>query len=295
MEIIDWTSASYDEARSTLRKWREDHSRRSEEVVEIWEHVLSRYISSLKDELWVVLEQVTLAALDCARQDLAIDCIQCLNNQFPRSSRVTKLQAMRLESLGRYDDAVYLYDKLLQGDEANSLYRKRKIAILLAKGERVEAIKALNEYLVTFINDTEAWLQLGELFAQDGDYSRAIFCFEELLLANPQNAAYLCRVAELRYTLGGLENVEIAKAYYERAAKLSSSASALYGIVLCSNQLMGKATAPKKKELIASGLWASDELQKLYTGQGSNEENGTNPTVDQQLRVVQLLRAQFKQ
>lgn len=41
-----------------LKKWREEHVRRSEEVVEIWEFVLSRYASALKDELWAVLEQV---------------------------------------------------------------------------------------------------------------------------------------------------------------------------------------------------------------------------------------------
>lgn len=46
------------EARSTLKKWREEHARRSEEIVEIWDHVLSRYSGSLKDELWPVLEQV---------------------------------------------------------------------------------------------------------------------------------------------------------------------------------------------------------------------------------------------
>jgi len=44
-----------------MKKWREEHTRRSDEVVEIWEHVLSRYSSRLKDELWTVLEQVSAA------------------------------------------------------------------------------------------------------------------------------------------------------------------------------------------------------------------------------------------
>lgn len=91
------------EAKQTLRKWREEHARRSEETVEIWEHVLSRNSSALNDELWSVLEQVVIAALDSARHDLAIECLQVLNIQFPGSSRVTKLQALRLESLGSKD------------------------------------------------------------------------------------------------------------------------------------------------------------------------------------------------
>lgn len=56
--------------------------------------------------------------------------------------------------------------------------------MLVAKGERMEAIRQLNSYLETFINDSEAWLELSELYLQEADYSRAAFCFEELLLTN---------------------------------------------------------------------------------------------------------------
>ncbi|KAF7634010.1 TPR_REGION domain-containing protein [Meloidogyne graminicola] len=43
-----------------------------------------RYCTALGDELWVVLEQVAIAALDQARHDLAIECIQQLHQQFPK-------------------------------------------------------------------------------------------------------------------------------------------------------------------------------------------------------------------
>ena len=58
------------------------------------------------------------------------------------------------------------------------------MAILLAKGERLEAIRALNAYLEIFLNDPEAWLQLCELYLKEGDYARAAFAFEDVLLAN---------------------------------------------------------------------------------------------------------------
>jgi hypothetical protein len=47
----------------------------------------------------------------------------------------------------------------------------------------VEAIAALNEYLYDFINDSEAWAELGELYLREMDYTRGIFCVEEVLLA----------------------------------------------------------------------------------------------------------------
>jgi tetratricopeptide (TPR) repeat protein len=64
------------------------------------------------------------------------------------------------------------------------VFRKRRIAILIAKGERNAAIRELNKYLDAFGTDTEAWLQLSDLFLQEADYGRAVYCFEELLLSN---------------------------------------------------------------------------------------------------------------
>lgn len=295
MELQDWTGISYDDAKSVLKKWRDDHSRRSEEIVEIWEHVLSRYGSALKDELWTVLEQVTIAALDSARHDLAIECLQRLNKKFPQSSRLTKLQAMRLESLGNFDDALYLYNKLIESDESNSIFRKRKIAIFIALGDRQGAINELNQYLEIFVNDTEAWLQLSELFLQESDYARAAFCFEELLLTNPNNATYLCRIADIRYSQGGFDNIEIAKVYYEKSISLSPSANAYYGLILCCSQLSTKTTALRKKEIIGCGVTACDNLINLYESQQQNfEQQAENPTIERQVRVILLLKSQLK-
>lgn len=110
------------EARQTLRKWREEHTRKSEEAVEIWEHVLSRDSNRLGDELWVVMEQIVIAALDCSRHDLAIEYIQALNVQFPKSSRVKKLQALRLEAIGKHEEeANILYDSMLELDDTNGV------------------------------------------------------------------------------------------------------------------------------------------------------------------------------
>lgn len=47
----------------------------------------------------------------------------------------------------RYDEALDLLDAMIHDDETNASPRKRKIAILKAKGRNAEAIKELNEYL----------------------------------------------------------------------------------------------------------------------------------------------------
>uniref|UniRef100_A0A914VNZ7 ER membrane protein complex subunit 2 n=1 Tax=Plectus sambesii TaxID=2011161 RepID=A0A914VNZ7_9BILA len=235
MEVKDWTSVCFDEGRSTLRHWREDHVRRPEESVELWEHVLSRRPSALGDELWVVYEQVCIAALDCARLDVAAECMNALQKKFPNSHRVLKLQAMRLEAMGRYDDAVGVYDTLTARDEANPSYRKRKVAVLKAQGKRTEAIRELNDYLKKFLNDNEAWLELSNLYLGECEYAKAAHCLEELILAQPHNSLYLQRYADVKYTLGGTDNVEQAKQYFLQAAKINpNNMRALYGLFFVS-------------------------------------------------------------
>lgn len=140
-----------------MRKWREEHTRRSEETVEIWEHVLSRDSGRLGDELWPIMEQIVIASLDCSRHDLAIECIQVLNAQFPKSSRVTKLQALRLEAIGKYDEANYLYDKLLETEETNGVsfnfgFKMNLISFRLFENEKLHCLSARDNALKPFRN-----------------------------------------------------------------------------------------------------------------------------------------------
>lgn len=48
------------------------------------------------------MEQVIISALDCARIDIADKCIKILNKKFPKSLRVLKYQAMKLEAMEWY-------------------------------------------------------------------------------------------------------------------------------------------------------------------------------------------------
>uniref|UniRef100_A0A915PTZ2 ER membrane protein complex subunit 2 n=1 Tax=Setaria digitata TaxID=48799 RepID=A0A915PTZ2_9BILA len=335
--MADLTYVSFDEARNMLRKWREEHARRSVEIVELWEHVLSRHPRSLGDELWLVYEQdtklfnftfminvvvtaiqhlphngVCLAALDLARSDVVMDCIQALQERFPRSNRVLKLQAMRLEALKRYDSATHLYEQLIESDPTNMVrilvgfeeskvsarlfknlsYRKRKIAILKAQNNRHEAIRELNEYLRTFISDTEAWLELSDLYLQEGDHPHAAHCMEELVLSSPYNSLYLRRLAEIRYTQGGLENIELARSYFEQAVRTNPSCCrSLYGIILCCINLSAKSSGQRKKEIVQSGLVAAEKLISRYE---EASEKGKNPNVVMELETILNLKTQLQ-
>ena len=58
------------------------------------------------------------------------------------------------------------------------------------------------------------------------------------MLHNPHNHLYHQRNAEIRYTMGGFDNMEMAKQYYCQAVKLApSNMRALYGLLLAATQL----------------------------------------------------------
>lgn len=284
----DWPSVSFEEAKSTLRKWREDNVRRSEETVEIWEHVISRRPHSLADEVWIVYEQVCIAALDCARLDIAQECLTALYTQFQDSRRVLKLQAMRLEAMNKFNEAKECYDRLIKDDESNPIFRKRKIAIYKAQGKTSEAIKELNEYLNKFMNDNEAWLELATLYLNDSDYAKAAYCAEELILAHPRDHLYYQFYAEIKYSQGGRDNLDLAKSYYAEALRLNpENVRALWGLFTTATQLAQKETGQRKKDLINIISFTSDQLTKLYRKQRANTENGL--TYEKHIESVESL------
>lgn len=136
----------FPEVRDLFRKWREDNERRSDEIIYLWETTLEEKLHKLDAERHLVLEQVIIAALDCNHIEIADDCIRKLSDEFPGSLRVRKFEAMRLEALGLFDDALDMLNAIIAQDETNAAPRKRKIAIFRAKGRNIEAIKELCEY-----------------------------------------------------------------------------------------------------------------------------------------------------
>jgi len=287
MEAKDWAQVSFDEGRQTLRKWRENNVRRSEEAVEIWEHVLSRHPNSLGDELWIVYEQIVVASLDCARLDIAQECLQALSSQFANSDRVLKLRAMHLECVGKLAPAMKIYEDLIKRDESNPAYRKRKIAVLKAQGLISDAIKELAEYLKKFMNDTEGWLELSHLYLSEQDYAKAAYCVEELIISFPRDHLFYQYYAEIKYTQGGLDNVELAKSYFAESAKLNpGNVRALWGLLSTCVQLSQKATSQKRKDLTYTATVAASKLHDLYKRQ---KDGQNSPAMKAQFDAIEAM------
>lgn len=259
---------SIEDAREYLRTLREDNVRSSDDVLDIYEEFIrdcANPSQELGDERWMILEQVVIAGFDMNRVDIVDNCLRELATMFDHFSslRMKRLLAMKEEMLEHYDVALEILDKILEEDDANSQARKRKIAILKAQGENQKAISELVKYLKEFMADGEAWMELSDLYILEQDYAKAAFCCEELILQHPHNHLYYQRYAEIRYTQGGVEHLEMAKTYYSHAVKLNpKNMRALYGLLLTSSQLASspKCLANKKQEYKKTIVWTSSQV-----------------------------------
>ncbi|ENN71855.1 hypothetical protein YQE_11472, partial [Dendroctonus ponderosae] len=248
-----------------LRYWRENNDRKSREVLDIWLNGLWLKVNSLGNEKFLVLEQVCLAALDCHIPNVAETCIESLSQSFPSSLRVRKLHAMYFEAKEDFGTATDILNSIIKADETNSAARKRKVAVLKAQGRTVDAIKELTDYLKIFMADVEAWQELAELYISEQDFSKAAFCVEELILHNPHNHLLHQRYADIKYTIGGLENLETARSYYSQALKINpKNMRALYGLYLTSSALStsAKCSSQRKKEAAKLVEWSLKEIKK---------------------------------
>ncbi|KAK0088377.1 hypothetical protein PV325_012275 [Microctonus aethiopoides] len=272
----NYKKLSWTEARDLLRTWRENSERKSREIVDLWDLSLRDKMEMLGNEKYLILEQVCVAALDSYRLPLAEYCIKILMRDFPGSLRVHKYHAMHLEALEMYDEALEVLESIVKRDETNAAPRKRKIAILKAKGKTTDAIKELTEYLKMFMSDQEAWHELCDLYLKEQEYSKAAFCMEELILHNPHSHLIYQRYAEIKYSQGGFENIEIAKAYFIQAVKLNpNNIRALYGVLLTTNNIAisPKCPASKKKEALKLREWAASRIEEQYKAKVSNDSS----------------------
>lgn len=214
--------------------------------------------------------------MDLNDRALIKECLAELMEAFPNSQRVRRLRMMASFELNeRYDDALQEYKNQIEMDPTNGSLYKRRIAVLIAARQPGEAIKLLCDYLKKFASDTEAWILLAKLYIEAADYTKAAFCMEELIVSNAHNYVYYEKYAEIQYTIGSLEALELSRAYFSQALRLKpSSLRSLYGMILSCNALSQhpRVSAAKKKDCPKLAAWAAKQVAQVYQQAQADEQ-----------------------
>lgn len=109
------------------------------------------------------------------------------NDQFggKKSQKLAIMRSMYYEAIGEND----LASKMLQDDPDELRSSRRLMTLSRRKEDGLEDtagyIKSLNFYLTLQACDAMAWAELGEVYHSVGDYEKAVYCFKEVLLQEP--------------------------------------------------------------------------------------------------------------
>jgi len=126
------------------------------------------------------------------------------------------------------------------------------------------ALAVLNKYVETNQDDHEAWLELADIYMAKGNYSKALFCLEEVLATNPKNYLLNLRYAELLYSShrsDRMTDLLNARKYFSHAAILKEDGNepcmrALFGLVRTCKSIAATARKQendeKNKEVLAT-------------------------------------------
>lgn len=252
--------------RQYLKQVRDVRVRDSEAVVRWGGLLLAHHASSLPyEELWLVKEQVAIAAMDSPHPKLALQMVDHIRKQFPNSKRADRVTGMYNESQNRTDDAREWYDKIADEQPTNPGALKRQVAMVAAQGDSGQAVKLLTSYLSLYSNDTAAWEELASMYLQASHYHQAAFCLEETLMLEAGSIRLHLLYAEVQYTIGGVASLRVARRYFASALQLSDGTSprALLGVTAATAALASaKGARNEDNDGLASA--AADTLVAHY-------------------------------
>lgn len=210
-------------------------------------------------------EQICIAALDMEEIELAEDYLVKLTKKFKSSQRVSRLQGMCLEAREQFTEALAVYDEVLKENPANSLVRKRKVAVYRAQGKNEDAVNELHSILRLFPADVPSWIELAELHASLGEYSAAAHCYEEIVLIDPRNPHAHTRLADYYVQTKDLENLVLARKHYATSLESLSpkfNSHALTGLINCCKMILGQPSAVSAAERLVTEemlKWAQEQ------------------------------------
>lgn len=256
-------SGSWNQMRDELRTLRETDERASDYTVVLGEKVIAG-ATFMGDEKWAIYEQLCVAHLDVGAVDHAQKYCDLLKARFPTSSRYLRLAGMLLEARGDSKAAIQLYSDAIKEHPTSGPLMKRRIAAFRGMGNLTMAQNLLKKYLQLYAVDHEAWLEMADLCLVSRDFNEAAFCYEELILSFPNNHIFHARLAEVMYTLGGIDNLVTARTHFAAAHKiLPTNLRALLGLQRTCRRIV--------KEKCAADVTSVTKrlLEKASTGLGT--------------------------
>lgn len=126
---------------------------------------------------------------------------------------------------------------MLLSDSTDQQTLKRLVSLYRDGGMETEAIQVLNKFIEMNQDDVESWLELADIYLSKQNFTKALYCYEEIIATMPKNYLVNLRYAETLYsaykTTENFDELALARKYFSHAdiLKEDSCARALLGLV----------------------------------------------------------------
>lgn len=146
-----------------------------------------------------------------------------IHEHISKSPKALRYLAMFKEAKGDYQEAKNIYRELISTNPEDIAAYRRLAAFYRDSNLFNEAIEILNWGLKVNQADTNCWYELAEIYISCMNFAKAAYCFEEILALKPMNYLYNLKYAELLYSSGGAENLQLARKYFSKAVYLNDN------------------------------------------------------------------------
>lgn len=165
---------------------------------------LSLFTDNDSPEKWAIYENLFYSCLRAGDDRSASTCLEELKKRFGvDNERVMGLVGIYHEALASDQRALTSilksYEEAIQEKPTNMTIRKRYVALLKSMGRTDGATAALVDLLDASPVDAEAWMELAELYFEQGLYGQAIYSIEEALIVMPNAWNVHARLGEILY------------------------------------------------------------------------------------------------
>lgn len=193
---------------------------------------LCSFGSTLNSEGLDILQTTFEAALNINQIDFATDALELLkkNPIGDQSSRYKMLLGLYFECIDDFDEAISIYQEILEEKPFYKDALKRYVAISKSLGALDKAIKWLNHYLTLHPMDLDARIELVDLYSSVGQYTSANISAEELILLQPNNWMFHLKYAD---TLCRCNQYNLARKHYAKSFNIKETLRGALGLLTC--------------------------------------------------------------
>ena len=236
--ISYWSSKSFEEYKEWLEK---KIKLNNSSPIFLYQHLknfTNNYRSTLGITCYFFLEKLFYLCLELKFYPEAKKLLDQMFREFGNEKKIIRMIAEKNEISpdGDINLSFEKYKQLILFNQEDKTSIKRYILFLkfnTTQDNMNEYIELWNEYLKIYMDDPEAWNELGNCYCDICNYEKAAYCFEELLLHNPFNYMTMLKIADIKTSLGGVESCKSALNFYCQAYMIQKTPRALWGMANC--------------------------------------------------------------